>query len=208
MATPQTDRPETRAATSSVVGWFVLATLVAYTYMIHQGIGPDTGRDEAWYTPSSFLYSAPVISELFETIGEALAWLGVPALLLAIGVFITNRSAFARAIAISCVLATLCFIYYGIEADGVWTFFHWRASAVLTLMTLSIGFAIAAPFLAQSWLRLSWPMRIVSYLPFLAAVLAFMRNATGTDQSLQFAISPWPARQPCSRSMRREQSTG
>jgi hypothetical protein len=183
--------PDSRSG--SVLGWVLLATLVAYTYMIHQGIGPEPGRDQTWYTPTSFLFSAPVISELFETLVEALAWFGIPALFLAVATFITNRSAVARATAISCVLATLCFIYYGTEADQIWTFFHWRASAVLTLMTLAIGFSIGAPFLAHSWLRLGWPARIATYLPFLLLILAFIRNATGTDQSLQFAISPWPA---------------
>ena len=130
MSTQQEDlgqptEPNTRR--SSVLGWVLLATLVAYTYMIHQGIGPEPGRNQTWYTPTSFLFSAPVVSELFETIGEALAWLGLPALLLAVAIFITNRSSIARAMAISCVLATFCFIYYGIEADQIWTFFHWSA---------------------------------------------------------------------------------
>ncbi len=197
MSTPQTDPPDADSAlearTSSLLGWALLATLVAYTYLIHQGIGPDTGRDQTWYTPTSFLFSAPFVSGLFETLGEALFWFGVPALILAVATFITNRSAVARGLAISCVLAVLSYIYYGTEADQVWTFFHWRASAVLTLMTIAIGFSIASPFLAQSWLRLGWPLRLATYLPFLLLILAFIRNATGTDQSLQFAISPWPA---------------
>ncbi len=184
---------EPDARTSSVLGWALLTTLLVYTYLIHQGIGPEPGRGQNWYTPTSFLFSAPIISELFETLGAALAWFGIPALFLAVAIFITNRSAVARAIAISCVLATLCYVYYGTEAEQIWTFFHWRASAVLTLMTLAIGFSIAAPFLAHSWLRLGWPARIATYLPFLLLILAFIRNATGTDQSLQFAISPWPA---------------
>lgn len=197
MSTHQTNQPAvdsaTDAPTGSVLGWFLLAALVAYTYLIHQGIGPEPGRQETWYTPTSFLFSAPVVSELFETLWEALAWFGLPALLLGAAIFITNRSAIARAIAISCVLSIFCFVFYGTEADQIWTFFHWRASAVLTLMSFAIGFSIAAPLLAHSWLRLSWPWRVVVYLPFLMVILAFIRNATGTDQSLQFALSPWPA---------------
>jgi hypothetical protein len=190
---PPVDDVAPAPRTSPILGWGLLAALVGYTYLIHQGIGPEPGRNETWYTPTSFLFSAPVVSELFETLGEALAWFGLPALFLAIATFITNRSAVARSMAISCVLATVCFIYYGTEADQIWTFFHWRASAVLTLMTMAIGFSIGAPFLAHSWLRLGWPARIATYLPFLLLILAFMRNATGTDQSLQFALSPWPA---------------
>jgi hypothetical protein len=178
---------------TGVLGWVLFALLIGYTYLIHQGIGPDTGRNSSWYTPNSFLFEAPVISEMFETVLDAIALFGVPALLLAVAVFLTNRSAIARAIAISCVLTVCVYVFYGVEADSIWTFFHWRASAVLPLMCCAIGFALAAPFLAQSWLRLAWPLRIVAYLPFLFGVLAFVRNATGSDQSLQFAISPWPA---------------
>ena len=37
------------------------------------------------------------------------------------------------------------------------------------------------------------PRRIAVYLPFFFVPLAFVCNATGTDPSLRFAISPWPA---------------
>ena len=87
----------------------------------------------------------------------------------------------------------LLFAFYGVRAPFVWNFFHWRASAVLSLTALVVGFSLAAPWLAQSWLRLSWPLRLLVYLPIVFAVFAFVRNATGTDESLQFAISPWPA---------------
>lgn len=177
----------------ALLGWILFALLVLYTYMIHQGIGPDPGRNDAWYTPSSFLFSAPVISEMFETLPEAFALFGIPAILLAVGVFLTTRSALVKATAVSCVLSVFCYVYYGVQADRIWTFFHWRASAVLTLMCFAVGFAAMAPILARSWLRLGWAARIAAYLPFLALVLGFVRNATGTDQKLQFAISPWPA---------------
>jgi hypothetical protein len=195
-ATPSDSPPAAESPPSmggALLGWALLAILVGYTYFIHQGFGPESAANKAWYTPTSFVFSAPLISELTGTIGSSLAWFVTPALLLAIAVSLTNRSSIARALAISCVLSTICFVYYGVEADQVWTFFHWRASAVLTLMTCAVGFAIAAPWLAGSWLKLGWPLRIAAYLPFVAVVLGFIRNATGTDQNLQFAISPWPA---------------
>ena len=46
--------------------------------------------------------------------------------------------------------------------------------------------------LAGSWLRLGWPLRVLTYLPFVLFAIGFLRNATGTDESLPFAISPWP----------------
>jgi hypothetical protein len=36
------------------------------------------------------------------------------------------------------------------------------------------------------------PLRIAVYLPFAFGVLAFIRNTTGTNPELRFAISPWP----------------
>ena len=60
-------------------------------------------------------------------------------------------------------------------------------------MSLAMGIALTAPFLARSWLRLSWPSRVATYLPFAFAALAFIRNATGTNEQLPYAISPWPA---------------
>jgi hypothetical protein len=74
----------------------------------------------------------------------------------------------------------------------VWTFFGWRGSAVLILLSLCVGFSLAAPFLARSWLRLSWPLRIAVWLPPALTVVAFVRNATGTDPALKYSISPWP----------------
>jgi hypothetical protein len=64
---------------------------------------------------------------------------------------------------------------------------------VLSLMALVVGCSLAAPWLAQSWLRLSWPLRLLVYLPVVFAIFAFVRNATGTDESLLYSISPWPA---------------
>jgi hypothetical protein len=60
-------------------------------------------------------------------------------------------------------------------------------------VALCVGFSLTAPWLASSWLRLSWPMRLGLYLPPALAGVAFLRNATGTDPALRFSISPWPA---------------
>jgi hypothetical protein len=91
------------------------------------------------------------------------------------------------------LIAVALFSFYGMQADFVWRFFHWLGSAVFVTTALWVGFAIAAPLLAGSWLRLAWPWRIAVYLPFFFAALAFLCNATGTDPTLRFAISPWPA---------------
>jgi hypothetical protein len=64
---------------------------------------------------------------------------------------------------------------------------------VLILIALAIGLAIAAPLLAGSWLRLRPALRVAIFLPAAILVIAFLRNATGTDPSLDFGLSPWPA---------------
>ena len=63
---------------------------------------------------------------------------------------------------------------------------------MLWLTAACVGFTAAAPLLAASWLRLTWPLRIAVYLPFAFGIVAFIRNATGTNPELRFAISPWP----------------
>jgi hypothetical protein len=56
-----------------------------------------------------------------------------------------------------------------------------------------VGFAAGAPFLATSWLRLGTAARCATYAPIAFAAVAFIRNTTGTDPSLRFSLSPWPA---------------
>lgn len=173
--------------------WVLLDALLGYTILIFYGIGPPAeGIAQHWYEPRAFLRDVPGIASLFDGLGTALASATIPALVLCALVFRGGRSAWARTIAISCVVATALFVFYGVQAPFVWEFFHWRGSAVLALLAFTIGISLAAPLLARSWLRLSWPLRLALYLPFAFAAIAFMRNATGTDQSLRFAISPWP----------------
>jgi hypothetical protein len=107
-------------------------------------------------------------------------------------VFFTTRSAVARMLSTASVIAATVFVYYGVQAPGVWSFFHWRWSACVLLFSLCVGIALTAPLLAESWKRQSWPLRLTLYLPLFVAAVVFERNVTGTDDSLIFAISPWP----------------
>lgn len=177
----------------SVPGWVFLAALALYTVVIFYGFGvPARGIAQHWYEPRTFLAQVPGIALLFDSTPRALVAVGLPALGLAAGVFLTTRSAVARALAISFVLGCLLFAFYGVQAPGIWQFFGWRGSAVLWLLALCVGFAAAAPLLAASWLRHGWALRLALYLPVAFTVIAFLRNATGTDPALKFSISPWP----------------
>jgi hypothetical protein len=177
-------------------GWILTALLLAYAALLHKGIGPIPSNLESnWYNPSRFLLDALMASgrgDAMESVGSAIALLVLPALVTAVAVFFTTRSAVARMLSTASVMAAAVFVYYGVQAPGVWSFFHWRWSACVVLFSLCLGIALTAPLLAESWKRQSWPLRLILYLPLFAAAVVFERNVTGTDDTLIFAISPWP----------------
>ena len=125
-----------------------------------------------------------------ESTGSAIALLALPALAIAVAVFFTTRSAVARMLATASVIAAAVFVYYGVQAPGVWSFFHWRWSACVVLFSLCLGVALTAPLLAESWKRRGWPLRLILYLPLFAAAVVFERNVTGTDDSLSSRSLP------------------
>jgi len=172
------------------------AALVVYAALLHKGIGPIPSNLESnWYNPSSFLLGALQASSLgaaMESAGSAIALLALPALAVAVAVFFTTRSAVARMLSTASVIAVVLCVYYGVQAPGVWSFFHWRWSGCVALFSICLAAALIAPLLAESWKRQSWPLRLLLYLPVFFAAVVFERNVTGTDDALVFAISPWP----------------
>ena len=174
--------------------WLSLAALLGYAGLIHHGLGPaPPGAGGEWYTPTGFLYGWETLQGTLESPPAAMGLAALPAAVLVAVVFATGRSAIARALALSALVATVLFTFYGAQASFVWLFFKWRGSLVMIGTALWVGCAAAAPFLAASWLRRGWPLRVALFLPVLFAALALMRNATGTDPDLPFMISPWPA---------------
>jgi hypothetical protein len=178
------------------VGWILTVALLGYAGLLHKGMGPiPRNLQSNWYNPDAFLLHAIEGSSLggaMESTGSAIALLALPALAVAIAVFLTTGSAVARMLGATSVIAAVLFVYYGVQAPGVWKFFHWRWSACMALFSLCLGLSITAPLLAESWRRRSWPSRLLIYLPLFAAAVVFERNVTGTDDQLVFAISPWP----------------
>jgi hypothetical protein len=171
----------------------LLALLLAWAVFVHHGIGPV--RDPlrfAWYQPRGFFFDWTSTDGLTDSVWNGLVGFGSVALLLAIGVWLLLRSSLGRTAAIWAVLFVALCVYYGIQAEGIWRFFHWRGSAVMALLALAVAAAATSPWLAASAERLPRPVRLAVYVPIVLGVLALMRNATGTDQSLQFALSPWP----------------
>ena len=183
-----------RSPLRPLLGWAAVAAALGYAVLIHYGVGPSNkGMAWHWYTPRTFLLDVEFLYPVFETLGRALIGTALPAVLLAALAFALCRSAVGRALALASVVAVLLYTFYGVRAPFVWEFFDWRAAAVLTLTAIVVGFSLAAPLLAASWLKLAWPLRLLVYLPIVFAVFALVRNATGTDESLRFSISPWPA---------------
>jgi hypothetical protein len=191
--TPAEEAEPTRRG-RDLLGWLFIAAAVLYAFAIHHGIGPaPAGIELAWYEPRGYIAGWGWLGWAFESPRRLILVLALPAVALTVAAFLTGRSAVGRALALSCVVAVILFAFYGEAAVRVWQFFHWRGSAVLALTALVVGSALAAPLLAESWMRLRWPLRLVAYIPVCLIVIAFIRNATGTDPSLRFAISPWPA---------------
>lgn len=182
------------APIGAIAQWILLSLLLFYAAVIHFGIGPTPpGGATHWFHPRGFLLRWEILDPLLAHVLPAIVGLGCVAVVLAVTIAIIGDSSIATALAASCAVAVPLFAYYGVEADSVWRFFHWRASAVIILSAACLGFALAAPRLAASWLQLSWRWRGAVYLPVFLGIVALMSSATGTDFSLKFSLSPWPA---------------
>jgi len=116
----------------------------------------------------------------------------LPCAAIAVAVCFMTPSALARTLAGFATIASTCFVFYGVEADRVWRFFHWRWSVTAALFSALLALAGYAPLLAASWRRLGWPLRLATYLPIFAFLVVYERDITGTDPELPFALSPWP----------------
>jgi hypothetical protein len=110
----------------------------------------------------------------------------------AAAVCFVTRSVLARTLAGLATVASTCFVFYGLEADRVWRFFHWRWSVSALLFAGIVAGAVYAPLLAARWRALGWPLRLATYLPIFAFLIGYERNITGTNHDLPFALSPWP----------------
>jgi hypothetical protein len=168
------------------VGWAGALVSLFWALLLHQGLGP-TFRKGSWLQPNSFL-----VGHVPDELLPALALLVLPCAAIAAAVAFATRSVLARTLAGFAAIASACFVFYGLEADRVWRFFHWRWSVATVLFAAVVALACYAPALASAWRRLGWPLRLATYLPIFAFVLVYERNVTGTNPELAFAISPWP----------------
>ena len=193
---------------SGLGGWIALFFLLAYAFFVHQGMAaPRIDGPGLWWDPTkpfAYFITLPYWGQIETTLGLEDAeyrqtWfihalvISIPSFLLAAGVIAWTRSSVARAIAFTCVLSIILFVFFGFVMDGIWKAFHWRVSAIIVSISAAIGFALASPWLAASWLRLPWIARLVLYLPFFAFIVILCRHTTGWDPSMAGNFSPWPA---------------
>jgi hypothetical protein len=177
----------------SAVGWIALILLDGYATFLHQGVGsPPGGWASLWWHPTSFLMLSPTVGGWTDVPGFGTAVLSAPAVVLAVVVFLGTRSAVARTLAITLVLTSAIFCLVGFTAGGTWELFHWRLSLVIVMIALAISSAVMSPSLSEALLRRGWMLRAAIYLPIAFAVVAVIRNATGTDENLTANFSPWP----------------
>jgi hypothetical protein len=178
----------------SAAGFGVLGVLLAYAVTVHHGLGPmPDGPLEPW-SPREFLIRQSWITPFEESPGLGVPAFSLVAALLCALVFRLTGSALARTLALASVVACALFSFYGLRPPGpaIWNFFGWRGSGVMVGFSLTLAATATAPLLAKSWLRLSPVTRAVVYLPVFVLVVGTLRDVTGTDPTLRFAISPWP----------------
>lgn len=190
--------PAPRRFDAFPLGWSLAAAALGWAIAVHHGVGPvPAGGHSAWYEPTGWLLdllAATTLGAWLDTPLRSLVAFTLLSLALAAAVFATTRSAVARTLAVAAALATALFLFYGLGGNrsAIWTFFGWRGSAVMALFALVMAAALCAPSLGGSWLRRGWPVRLALYLPIAAVVIIALRDVTGTDPKLAFAISPWP----------------
>ena len=119
----------------ALAGWVLALAAVGFAAWVYWGLGPRA-KSRDWWEPKASVaraLSETSLAPLVEELPVALGGFGLAALALAAAVFATTRSAVARFLAVFGVLATLCFVFYAVEARFVWSFFRWRWSASLAL---------------------------------------------------------------------------
>ncbi len=184
MNAPGQGAPASRGAER--LGWGLATATLTWAALLHRGIGPPFRKDSI-IEPTSFL-----LGDVPHELLPALALLVLPSAAVAAAVCLVTRSALARTLAGLATVASTCFVFYGLEADQVWRFFHWRWSVSALLFAGIVAVAVYAPLLAARWRELGWPLRLATYLPVFAFLIGYERNITGTNHDLPLALSPWP----------------
>lgn len=173
----------------------LLGLLAGYAAFIYYGFGPYPRQAPVpWWQPRGFLTESVLLAPFGEDPLPPIVAYTLPAVALALAVLVASPSALLRTGALAITLATGLFLFYGLRWPGpqIWSFFGWRGGAVMLAMAGVVSAALMSPALASAWLKRSWAVRILTYLPCVILAAVFAANATGTNPELPFNISPWP----------------
>jgi hypothetical protein len=177
-----------------VVGWVLALACALYAAYVYLGLGaPPGGMPRHWWDPDGSLLDWAIVRQFVDRPAGGILLLGTPPSLILLALYVRPTPALARALAASSIGTVAIMAYYGLAAMNIWNFFHWRASVVMLASGVALGCTLTAPDLARSWSRLRVWARIAVYLPVFFAIASLIRNATGTDETLFFNFSPWPA---------------
>jgi len=191
-----TRSPRTRNGWPPLLAAALSLAALGWAAMVHHGLGPAPAQvDAAWWEPIGFMRGWPFMDALFDAPFAGVLLLTAPTAAILAVLHLRPAPALARAGASAATTTTAILAFYGLlsTATGVWSFFHWRGSAVMVSSGVLLGCALAAPDLARAMGRVRPILAVVLYGGVLFCVSALIRNATGWDAQLAFNISPWPA---------------
>lgn len=179
-----------RAAVTLLMG-----LLAGYAVLMYYGFGPYPRQSPVpWWQPRGFFTESLLLAPFGEDPLPAILAYTLPAVGLALAVIVASPSAVLRTAALAVTLASWLFLFYGLRWPGpqIWSFFGWRAGAVMLAMAGVVSASLMSPVLASAWLKRGWMLRVLAYAPWVILVAIFATNATGTNPDLPFNISPWP----------------
>lgn len=145
-----------------------------------QQIGADTvqARHEGRFELRSLiplgLFAAPVVA------------------LVAIG-FALFRAALARAALVALGLTLCAFSYYGWLDLETWQDYSWRWPAVLLSTSCYVALFALAPAITAAVRARPLAVQLAALVAFVAPIYGLSIEVTGTNPSLQWNLSPWPA---------------
>ena len=103
------------------------------------------------------------------------------------------RGSVSRAAVLALCLALELMVVYGYLMEGIWRFLSWRFAAVALALSALAAASICAPSLLRDGLRLPRAALAAALLALFAAIFGLLTESTGTDPSLLWNVSPWPA---------------
>lgn len=175
------------------LGWLTVLLNLAWTTYGYYGFAPPPdGMPTDWWHGRTFILDWELMGGYVDApLTGALIWT-IPAAAICLGTFATTRSAIARTLSLTCAVTSFLYAATGYAVGPAWMLFSWRLTAVIELFALALASTLTSALLVKRWLQLGWTLRLALYLPVFFALMAAVRGATGTNESLSFGVTPWP----------------